>query len=135
MILRPASRPLFLLLLLAGLSLACASSSAVPGWALLGSRTVGDAVDRDEIRVGPRDGTFRRIKLLVRHRAVTLYDVKVHYAGGGVQDVRVQRQIPAGGETRAIDLNGGARVIEKVVFTYRTTRGRGPQAVVQLYAR
>ena len=100
-----------LLLLLCLTSLNCASSR-LPGWSLLGQRTVNHAVDRDEIRVGARDGTFRRIKLLVRQRSVTFRDVKVHYANGGVEDVSVRRSIPAGGETRAIDLNGRDRIID-----------------------
>ena len=126
---------LCLLLLLCLTSLRCASSSRLPGWTLLGERTVNHAVDRDEIRVGARDGTFRRIKLLVRRRAVTFRDVRVHYANGGVEDVVLRRQIPAGGETRAIDLRGRDRVIEKVVFFYNTGPRRGQRAVVKLYGQ
>lgn len=124
-----------LLLLLCLTGLRCTSSSRLPGWALLGERTVNHAVDRDEIRVGVRDGTFRRIKLLVRRRAVTFRDVKVHYANGGVEDIVLRRQVPAGGETRALDLNGRDRVIEKVVFFYNTAPRRGGRAVIQLYGQ
>ncbi|MFQ5569887.1 MAG: hypothetical protein ACE5G0_09445 [Rhodothermales bacterium] len=130
---RPFSRYGLLIFCLIGLS--CASTASLPGWTLLGQRTVNHRVDRDEIRVGARDGTFRRIKLLVRHRAVTFRDVKVHYANGGVQDIQLRRAIPAGGQTRNIDLGGTNRVIEKVVFFYDTTSNRGRRAVVQLYGQ
>lgn len=123
-------------LLLCLFAFGCASSATLPGgWTRLGERTVNHAVDRDEIRVGARDGDFRQIKLVVRQRAVTFRDVKVHYANGGVEDVVLRRQVPAGGETRAIDLRGTDRVIEKVVFFYNTRRARGKRAVVQLYGR
>ncbi len=124
-----------LLLLFCLTAMSCASSSRLPGWTFLGERTVNHAIDRDEIRVGVRDGSFRRIKLLVKRRAITFRDIKVHYANGGVEDVSLRRQIPAGGETRAIDLNGQNRIIEKVVLRYNTRRARGQRAIVQLYGQ
>ncbi len=118
------------------LSLACAGARPLPdGWERLGSRTVNHAIDRDEISVTARDGTFRKIKLRVRHRQVTFRDVKVHFANGDVQDVELRRAIPAGGETRVIDLAGRNRVITRVVFWYNTTRVRGKRAVVELYGQ
>ena len=114
-------------------SLGCVASSRLPDWTKLGERTVNHAIDRDEIHVGARDGTFRRVKLLVRRRAVTFRDVKIHYANGEVQDVKMRRSVPAGGETRAIDLAGRDRVITKVVFRYNTRRVRGKRAIVELY--
>ena len=93
------------------------------------------ALDRDEIRVGGHNGTYRQIKLLVRRRAIVFRDVRVHYANGGVQDVPLRSSIPAGGESRAIDLNGRNRIIERVVFLYNTGPRRGKRAVVQLYGR
>lgn len=130
-------RPDTLLILFACLtSLACSGASPLPdGWERLGSRTVNHAVDRDEINVTVREGTFRKIKLVVRHRRVTFRDVKVHFANGTVQDVSLRRQIPAGGETRVIDLVGEGRVITKVVFWYNTSRARGKRAVVDLYGQ
>ena len=101
-------------------------------WVKLGERTVNHAVDRDEIVVSAKKGVFRKIKLKVKRRKVTFRDVKVHFANGDVQDVTLRRAIPAGGETRAIDLEGKNRVIKKVVFWYKTTSVQGKRAKVQL---
>ncbi len=101
-------------------------------WVKLGERTVNHTVDRDEIVVKAKKGVFRKIKLKVKHRKVTFRDVKVHFANGAVQDVNLRREIPAGGETRTIDLEGKNRVIKKVVFWYNTTSVRGKRAKVQL---
>ena len=131
---RHLTRYSFLLLFFL-ISLGCVASSRLPDWTKLGQRTVNHAIDRDEIRVGVRDGTFRRIKLLVRRRAVTFRDVKIHYANGEVQDVQMRRSVPAGGETRAIDLTGQDRIITKVVFRYNTQRIRGKRALVELYGQ
>ncbi len=123
-------------LLLALLALGCASLPAAAGWTLLGERTVSPRAERDEIAVGPRDGAFERIKLVVRGRAVTFRDVEVHYADGTRQDVALRSTIRVGGETRAIDLTGGDRRIARVVFVYETHQTRDPRdsrAVVALY--
>lgn len=126
--------PTFFLLLGTLLSVACASPPrALNDWEFLGDRTVNHRLDRDEIRVTVREGTFRRIKLKVLRSEVAFLDVKVHYANGGVEDVSLRRNIPAGGETRAIDLNGQNRIIEKVVFHYTSTQRRRRPAVVQLF--
>ena len=125
-----------LLALFAVLTLACSGSQPVAGdWDYLGSRKVNHAVDRDEIVVTAKDGTFTKIKLLVRDRQVTFRDVKVHYANGDVQDIKLRSKVPAGGETRVIDLHGNNRVIRKVVFWYNTSRVRGKRATVQLFAK
>ena len=102
-------------------------------WVKLGERKVNHAVDRDEIRVTIKEGVFKKIKLRVKHRKVTFRDVKVYYANGDVQDIKLRREIPAGGETRVIDLKGNNRVITKVVFWYNTKRVRGRRAEVALW--
>ncbi len=120
------------LALVAGLVLLMGAATP-QDWELLGVRTVNHSVDRDEINVTAREGTFRRIKLKVRNNRVTFRKVLVHFGDGGVQEVEMRKQIAAGGETRAIDLKGGRRVIRKVVFWYNTPQSRRRKAVVQLF--
>ena len=102
-------------------------------WVKLGERTVNHAVDRDEIVVSAKKGVFKKIKLKVKRRRVTFRSVKVHFANGDVQDINLRHEIPAGGETRNIDLKGKDRVIKKVVFWYVTTSNQGQRARVQLW--
>ncbi len=118
------------------LCLACAAPRpAALKWVKLGERTVNHALDRDEIAVTVKEGTFRQIRFEVKRRQVTFRDMKVHFANGDVQDVELRRQIPAGGQTRVIDLEGKDRVISKVVFWYNTSRVRGRRAVVELWGQ
>lgn len=103
-------------------------------WVFLGEREVDRAGDHDEIVVTAREGDFHRIALRVQEAPVEFYRVAVHYRNGDVQEVDMREEIRAGGETRAIDLKGKDRIIEKVVFNYRTENvRRGPRAVVQLW--
>lgn len=117
--------------LLASLPLAAQAAD----WEHLGARKVAFRHDRDVIHVGPDAGRFSKIKLVVRRAGVRFFDVRVHFGNGGVQDVPIRRFIPAGGETRVIDLRGGRRVIEKVVFHYQTRRWAPRRAKVHLWGR
>ena len=113
----------------------CATARAGETWRLLGQRAIEYRLDRDEIVVGADEGRFHQLQLRVRSAPVTLRDLKVHFADGSVQDVAIRKRIPAGGESRVIDLAGGERVLQKVVFWYDTPRRRSGRAVVQLYGR
>lgn len=89
-------------------------------WDFLGSRVVNFAIDKDEITVTAREGSFKRIKFQVRKAPVHFRKVIVHYRNGSREEVNLRDNIPAGGETRPIDLNGNNRIINKVTFYYNT---------------
>ena len=112
---------------------AVAAAGPVHGWELLGTRTVTDRVDHDAVAAG-HQGTFRAIKILVEHRPVQFREVKIHFANGDVQHVALRNVIPAGGESRVIDVEGHDRVIRSVEFWY-DTQSRGKRAVVRVYGR
>jgi hypothetical protein len=116
--------------------LGCASRGAGaqgPSWVLLGQRTVTDRVDHDQIVVTATRGDFRRIKITVQRAAVDFHRVVVHYRNGGDQEIEMRHTIPAGGESRAIDLRAGDRVIRSVDFWYDARTIRGRRAVVRLF--
>jgi hypothetical protein len=115
---------------------ACASAPPpAKDWVLLGERTVNHLIDHDEIAVTRSEGDFRRIALRVQGAPVQFHKVTVHFGNGSDQEVEMRDQIEAGGETRAIDLSGTNRVIERVSFNYRTSELRGKRAVVQLWGQ
>jgi predicted urease superfamily metal-dependent hydrolase len=78
-------------------------------------------------------GDFTRIKITVARHGVDFHRVVVHFANGGDQEVEMRATIPAGGETRAIDLRAGERVIRSVEFWYDARTIRGRRAVVRLF--
>jgi hypothetical protein len=124
----------------AAAALASPLLAAVPGeaaisqWTRIGSKTVSWFIDQDTIQVGRWRGSFRKIQLRVRGTGVNFLDLKVRFHNGGVQDVRVRSFIPAGGSTRIIDLNGGARFIDQVRMTYRKPAVFLP-AIVEVWGR
>lgn len=121
------------IVLLAALGCAGGARAQGPNWVLLGQRTVTDRVDHDQIVVTAARGDFRAIKITVHRAAVDFHRVVVHFANGGDQEVEMRHTIPAGGETRAIDLRAGERVIRSVDFWYDARTIRGRRAVVRLH--
>jgi hypothetical protein len=120
----------FALLLLA------APGAAAERWQRLGSAVVNDRLDHDSIAVTASRGDFSAIKLKVERAPVHFLSVKIHFANGESQDVEVRSVIPAGGETRTIDVVGADRVIRRVEFWYEAqTVRRGKRATVRLFAR
>src|SRR5262245_48460692 len=102
-------------------------------WTYLGQATVAGSRDRDRIGIGRNEGRFQSIQLRVSGGRVEFHRVVVHYSNGTNEEVEVRDRIPAGGQTRAIDLRGGERSISSVEFFYGNAHWRG--ARVSLYGR
>jgi len=127
------SAPLVLALVLAGLTVTAAT--AAPRWRYLGVRYVTDKVDHDRIEVGIRKGRFEALQVRVDDRAVEFRSMTVLFGNGESQSIELRDVIPAGGQSRAIDLDGGERAISAVEFVYDAQSvGRGG-ARVRLYGR
>lgn len=109
-------------------------AASAQGWVSLGTKEVKDRSEQDTWHVGKGKGEFRRIKLRVLDRAVRFYRLEVKYENGRVENFEVRNLIPAGGETRAIDLTGNERFIDKVDVWYEaSTARRGRRSHVTLY--
>ena len=133
-------RTLALTVALLGLVIATANpADAARGknrWTSLGELHVKDRVDKDTLRIGAKKGSFDSIRLKVLGHAVQFHSLEVHFENDTVQNVALSSVIRAGKHSRVIDLKGGQRAIEKIVFVYDAqTRRRGQGARVRVYAR
>lgn len=102
-------------------------------WERLGVQKVGFGRDTDVIKVGSREGKFKRIKLIVKDNDIEIRDLKVVYGNGQVDDLQVRSRIKAGSETRALDLKGDARVIKEIRMTYASRPSFKGQATVEVW--
>lgn len=105
------------------------------GWEQLGVRHANLISDHDSFAVGAGRGKFRGIKLEVSNHAVQVFNLRVRFANGDVQDLPVSSYIPAGGSTGYIDLPGFHRTVERVDIVYKTRGSHFGQAQVALYGR
>lgn len=102
-------------------------------WQRLGQRQVAFRTDRDTITVTGVEGRFSKVMIEVQENGIEVLDLKVHFGNGETADVQVRERIPAGGRTRAIELAGEARVINRVEALYRTEDRRDGRATIVLW--
>jgi hypothetical protein len=90
-------------------------------WRYLGTVNARFTADHDAIVVqGPYD-FFRRIKFKVTNAPINLIRLIVTYDDGGLpENIDTRFSIPAGGESRVIDLRGNRRKIRTIEFWYDT---------------
>jgi hypothetical protein len=81
------------------------------------------------------EGDFKAVKLFVENEGIQFNRVVLHFANGGKQELNIRRFIPAGGETKVLDLNGDDRVITKVDFYYQSNAATDTKAKVILYGK
>ncbi|CCB67598.1 MULTISPECIES: DUF2541 family protein [unclassified Hyphomicrobium] len=112
------------------------------GWVLLGAQTAGFiGFDKDIIPVGSNEGGFRRLRVTVRDRAITLNEVKVVYADGQEETIPIRTRVDAGGTFGPIDLRMGRRhPIDHIEAKYRSrffdssAKGKG-SAIVEIWGQ
>lgn len=112
------------------------------GWVLLGAQTAGFVgFDKDVIPVGQNEGGFRKIRVTVRDRAITLNEVKVIYTDGADDTIPVRTRVDAGGTYGPVDLKGERRqAIDRIEAKYRSrffdasARGKG-SAIVEIWGQ
>ena len=93
-------------------------------WDKLGERWVQGRVDRDMIPVHRRE-RYSKIKIVVEHSALELYDVVIHFGNGEVYSPGTRLIFGEGSGSREIDLPGGLRHIERIELVSGNLPGGG----------
>src|SRR5262245_51439842 len=103
-------------------------------WVELGCKQVSFRVDRDVVPVGRREGRFYALRLYARGGDVEMLDLRVIYANGDPDDIRVRHILERGERTRSLDLRGRERSIDRIELVYRALpnrRDREPTVCVE----
>jgi hypothetical protein len=110
------------------------SSGPGPKVELLGAQKIGFKVDRDVLKVGRKEGRFRRIALRAVDNDIEILDMKVFYGRGPADDIQVRRVLRAGQRSEPIDLRGDEpRVINRIEFVYRARPNFRGAATLEIY--
>ena len=119
-----------------GLFMALAlTAQACADWDKLGERRVSDRADHDTVMVTAARGMFGALKFNVKDHAVRFYKVVVHYRKGGSEEMQLRDVIPAGGESRVLDLRGERRVIKSIEFWYEAKSLGQDGATITVWGR
>lgn len=115
------------------LSLSAAAEAQRSRWEYLGEANLDGAIDHDNIVVTGARGEFHAIQIRVEKGPIEFDRVVVHYGNGDSEPLYIRTMIPAGGQTRVIDLPGERRIIERVEFWYARANLRSRRPRVKLW--
>ncbi len=104
-------------------------------WRFIADKWVNYGLDRDVILFGDLKDDFRQLKIRVTDAPLKIYDMKIHFDNGDVQDVSLKLLFRQGDESRVIDLNGGLRHLRKIEFWYETKGVRKGKARVAVWGK
>ena len=104
-------------------------------WERLGSRKVDFRQDNDVIMVTAYEGRFRKLKLRINKAPIYLKNIRIVYGNGNSTVLKVNRMLENGTETRAFDLPGDKRVIQKIVFNYRSVPNFRGKGIITVFGR
>lgn len=122
-------------LLLAQLSFTPCGKARPDTWIKLADRTVTHTVDHSELTIEGVHENLNAIRLKVVRGAINLHRCVVYYKDSQTQDFTILNSIPAGGESKVIELPRAGQPVTKLVFVY-DTKNRGIQkADVEIWGR
>jgi len=111
------------------------------GWVLLGSQTAGFiGFDNDIMSVGQNEGGFKRLRVAVKDRAITLNEIKVFYVNGKDEVFTIKSAVAGGTTYGPLELKNGREPIKEIRGTYRSrfidgsALGKG-NAIVEVWAQ
>ena len=134
--LRPHNGILILsITLLACWSMLSASTSFQEKWVKLGDRTVNYTVDHSEIVFEGLNANVSALRVKVRKGAINLHRCVVYYQDNQTHEIDILNSIPAGQESKVIELPAPAKTINKLVFTYDTKNRATQKAEVEVLGR
>lgn len=111
-----------------------ASCATAQQWERLGSRRVQFTAERDVIEVGAVEGRFTALRIEVAGGDLEMFNIRVVFGDGSDFSPDTRLRFRQGSRSRVIDLPGGARVVRRVSFAYRSSLRRG-RATVSLFGR
>lgn len=109
------------------------------GWVLLGSQTAGAiGFDKDVVTIGKNEGGFKKIRLKVRDRSITLREIRVAYLEGPDDVIKTNDRVDPDQIAGPWDLKPGQPAIKEIVAVYRRRmifgKGQGT-AVVEFWGQ
>jgi hypothetical protein len=129
-----ATKNLLLLCLFAfSISNCMSQNPARAEWRFIADKWINYGVDRDAIVFGDLKDDFRQIKLRITDAPLRMYDMKIYFDNGDVQDIALKSLFKQGDESRVIDLKGGMRHLRKIEFWYETQGVRKGKARIAVW--
>ena len=104
-------------------------------WVKLGERTVNYTADHSEIVFDNLNVNAAALRVKVKKGAINLHRCVIYFQDNQTHEVDVLNSIPAGNESKIIELPTPAKAILKLVFTYDTKNRATQKAEVEVWGR
>ncbi len=111
------------------------ATQGVNNWTKLGSKKVSYKLDRDVIRVGAHEGTFKKLKVVVTGGSLNMHKMVVEYGNGSKDNIPLKHNFSKRSDSRVIDLQGNNRVIKDITFWYDTKNKSRRKAQVHVFGK
>ena len=92
------------------------------GWEMLGETRAGYIRETDVINVTSRN-QFTALRFRVEGERLKISDLSIYFEGGDKLTPAITEEVPAGSESKEIQLAADGRTITKVELKYRTDGG------------
>lgn len=102
------------------------------GWSKLGTQTVSEGAYYDVLDIAEEKAGIKRMKLKIQKKSIHLMSVKIVYKDGTSETHTIRKRLDKGDSTRALDLIGHYRIIQKIMFTYNGNSNKGGAQLVVL---
>jgi len=110
-------------------------TAAQQSWGKLGERSI-EATDNGMTTVDAANGsTVKAIKIKVKKGGINLHRCEIWFQNGTKKSVDLRNDVPAGSESREIDLADKNNSVSKVVFWYDTRNYGKQNAEVELWGK
>ena len=129
------NRILIVGILLFGFSSSDVMAEEKKGWKVLGQTIVNEGVNRTQIQINAKKGTFRQIRVQVKKAPVEIERLILHFDDKEKQVVWLKRNYEEGSWSRVVNVKGGKRAIKRVVFWYSGSVSGDEKPVVFLWGR
>lgn len=104
-------------------------------WVKLGDRTVNYTVDHSEMVVDGLNANLGAMRVKVKKGAINLHRAVVYYKDNQTYEADILNSIPAGNESKIIELPSPVKTVTKLVFTYDTKNRATQKVEVEVWGR
>lgn len=104
-------------------------------WEKLGVHQVTLEVQSDEFNFPANSPVLTAIKVRSRKGSINLQRCVLHFSNGDKKTIELRNDIPAGGESRTINLPGNKHSMVKFVFWYGASQSGAEKAEIEIWGR
>jgi hypothetical protein len=111
------------------------SGNTFVDWEKLGDRKVNQTAESDEINFPSNGPVLTAIKIKSKRGGINLQRCVIYFANGDKKSIELRNDIPPGGESRVINLQGNKQPITKFIYWYGIPQSGDQKADLEIWGK